>query len=367
MVNVNRTIKIRLESDKALIDTCREFSRACNFAVDVAWDLVDSRFDLHHLVYKPIRKGTKLSAQLTCNVVAKVWEAVKGAGKYSKPSFKDVASVRYDARSYWVDLKEGRCSISTLEGRKKYSFNLPDYYTKYLSWDVVGGELVQDYKGRMWLHTVVSKEVSTNTCSTSAVHKLGVDLGVNNLAVTSDRHFFKGVSNTLNKVERLVGRLQRKGTKSAKRHLKKLSRRRQLFMRDVNHKVSRQIVDGLSTGDVIVLENLKNIRRQKSKGRRLNRLLNRWSFNQLQTFLSYKAEEKGVGVEFINPRYTSQLCSVCGQKGNRQRGFFSCDCGYSGNADLNASLNIRERFNPSGNESWAVVNPPIVSTLVSHC
>jgi IS605 OrfB family transposase len=359
---VNRTIKIRLPQDSVLVDTCREYSKVANEIVNVGWDITDNRFELHHIVYKPVRETSSLSAQLVISCIAKVCEALKKSKV--KPKFKPVFGVRYDARSYWVRLQEGVCSLTTLEGRRKFSFVLPEYYRKYLDWKVCSGDLVCDYKGRMWLHVVVSKEVGVEeTVSNSPIHNLGIDLGVNNLVVTSDNRFFKGVSVSLDKMQRLRSSLQSKGTKSAKRHLKKVSRRQRLYMLDVNHRVSKQIVQGLTAGSTVVMEDLKGIREQR-KGRRLNRLLSRWSFYQFREFLTYKSEERGIKVVLVNPKNTSKTCSVCGQIGTRKKGFFKCACGYSINSDLNGARNILAKLTPRGNEFRAAVHQPNVVPLI---
>ncbi|WP_220197544.1 zinc ribbon domain-containing protein [Ktedonospora formicarum] len=73
-----------------------------------------------------------------------------------------------------------------------------------------------------------------------------------------------------------------------------------------------------------------------------------WSFAQFHAFLSYKAQEKGIDVVKIDPRHTSQTCSRCGHQARnnrRSQSLFLCRvCGFSLNADLNASRNIREKY-----------------------
>jgi transposase len=63
--------------------------------------------------------------------------------------------------------------------------------------------------------------------------------------------------------------------------------------------------------------------------------------------LKYKAEMKGINVEFVDARYTSQICSHCQQqdKGSRDKGIYRCKvCGLKIHADINAATNIRNRF-----------------------
>lgn len=85
------------------------------------------------------------------------------------------------------------------------------------------------------------------------------------------------------------------------------------------------------------MENLKGINTD-------NAFLKRWTYHDLQEKIRYKAEEVGINVIMIDPRYTSQRCSKCGsiEKENRvSQERFSCqNCGFSCNADYNAALNI---------------------------
>jgi putative transposase len=85
--------------------------------------------------------------------------------------------------------------------------------------------------------------------------------------------------------------------------------------------------------DIFVLEDLSGIRKQKSKGKKLNKLLSNWSFWQLELLLGYKAEALGKQVVHVAAPYTSQTCSSCGEvnKNNRKGSHFCCDkCGHAG-------------------------------------
>jgi len=142
--------------------------------------------------------------------------------------------------------------------------------------------------------------------------------------------------------QKLKRDLQRKGTKSAKRLLKKISGKENRFVRNVNHCISKKIVNTNNT--VFALENLKNIRNNtKTYNKKLNRMIGNWSFAQLQSFIQYKSERQGKSVIHIKPDYTSQQCSKCGciEKTNRAGNIFKCvECGFQLDADLNASRNI---------------------------
>jgi putative transposase len=179
----------------------------------------------------------------------------------------------------------------------------------------------------------------------------GVDLGLNRPAVTSTRAFLgeRRWKEQDRRVFRLRRTLQKTSTKSAKRHLKKLSG--QLFRqrKDHDHVLSKRIVQHATPGSTIVLENLSNIReRATHKKGAGQRRIHSWSFAQLHAFVAYKAEACGIRVEKIDPRHTSQTCSRCGYQAHnnrRSQSLFLCrQCQYCLNADLNAAYTIRDKY-----------------------
>ena len=94
-------------------------------------------------------------------------------------------------------------------------------------------------------------------------------------------------------------------------------------------------------------EGVKELRiekiRQLRTGKRTSRLLSGWSYKEIFDSLKAKAMALGVHVTELSPTYTSQRCSKCGwvRKSNRKGKVFKCgNCGYTADADLNASFNI---------------------------
>ena len=187
---------------------------------------------------------------------------------------------------------------------------------------------------------------------------LGVDLGIITLAATSDGEFLNHsngpqhahINQVRARYSRFRAKLQQKGTKSAKRLLRKRSGREKRFAKDVNHCLSKAFVQtakGTSRG--IALEDLRGIRERAKRTvtKRQRRVLHSWAFFQFRAFIAYKAALAGVPVVYVTPAYTSQTCSRCGhrEKANRrsQAHFLCVACGYSAHADLNAAMNIRAR------------------------
>jgi len=256
-----------------------------------------------------------------------------------KPVKKELSAIRYDKRTMKVFLENNYCNINTVFGRMRYDFKLAKYYYKYLDWQIKNAQLVTNGKN-CYLHVQVEKETPKLK---EGDNRLGIDLGINNIAVCSDNTFYnsKHLKNIKGKYRHLKGELQSKGTRSAKRKLKRIRERERRFVNNLNHCLSKEIVT--KPYDIFVFENLTNIKKSANRGRRFNRKLGRWSYAELQKFVEYKSEPFGKAVLFINPKYTSQTCSKCGyrDKNNRNGKSFKCkQCGFELNADLNASRNI---------------------------
>ena len=114
------------------------------------------------------------------------------------------------------------------------------------------------------------------------------------------------------------------------------------FAKTMNHTFSKQIIDLAIKNNcgTINIEDLKGFGKNDKNGF----VLRNWSFFELQSFIQYKADKVGIKVNVVNPRYSSQRCNKCGHihEDNRQtQSKFECtSCGYSDNADYNASKNI---------------------------
>ncbi len=93
----------------------------------------------------------------------------------------------------------------------------------------------------------------------------------------------------------------------------------------------------------IALEDLEGIRDRTNKRLRKSQrgFHNTWAFFQLRQFIEYKAARAGVKVIWVDPAWTSQMCSCCLHVGSRSGSRFSCsNCGTVLHADLNGALNI---------------------------
>jgi putative transposase len=126
------------------------------------------------------------------------------------------------------------------------------------------------------------------------------------------------------------------------RELKAVKDRESRIVKDLNHKISRKIVEMAKVQHAaLVFEGLGGIRQTRKQYRSFKYALHSWSFYQLQRFVEYKAKLLGVPVLYVDPAYTSQDCSMCGARGQRDGKDFKCPaCGHVDHADVNAAFNI---------------------------
>jgi len=359
MITTNKlftTIIIKLGNYNEFKETIKTYNLICQEIIDYGWKQnTFNKNDLHKGTYKILRlKYPKFSSAMLQTARDQAGEILKRTLKankklkykknkkiLSKPIKQELSSIRYDRRCLSVFFDKNILSINTVFGRMKVPLKVAKYYNKYLDWKYTNAQLILRKDNNYYINLQLNKEIPKKT---NNVDVLGVDLGIKKIAVTSDNIFYKSshLKNVKGKYQKLKRDLQSKGTKSAKRRLKILSRKENRFVRDVNHCVSKKIVN--TNYNLFVLENLKNIRSNvRTYNKKINYMIGNWSFFQLQSFISYKAERLGKNVIYIKPNYTSQQCSKCShtEKSNRNGNIFHCKkCGYELDADLNASRNI---------------------------
>lgn len=370
--NMQRTIRIQLQPDKEttgiLTQTIEQYTWSFNAVCQLGWDQrITNGVALHKETYYDHRTITGLPSQLVCAARVKATEALKSANKLLKQK-KSVSCpkskrcpIRYDARSYTVWFDRNEVTILALCGRIKLKFELAEYYRQYLSWKNTSADLIRDRHWRWWLHIVMETDSPTIVATNETV---GVDLGIVSPATDCRGVFYgdKHWKEVEDRIFELRRRLQSKGTRSAKRHLKKLSGRQARFRRDCDHVLSKRLVQSVGKGATIVFEDLTNIRGRAKVKKSQRRRLHGWSFAQFQAFVAYKSEARGIANGFVDPRFTSQKCSSCGHisRSNRptQKDFKCKKCSFELLADHNAAINIREDFL----KLRGSVNNPFVST-----
>jgi IS605 OrfB family transposase len=317
------------------------------FSLSAKWGLENqswNKVDNHNATYKLARQSIPdLPSSLVQGARDCACEALKAVKCKTLPERKPISAMRYNQRVITVNLIQGLATIASVKGRLKATFFVPSHYRDYLEWTIKSSTTSYDRRNKtFYLH--VSLEHSDPEKLT-VLNVLGIDRGIVNIAVCSDNRFFnsKKIKNRRARYAHLRKELQSKGTSSAKRKLKRMSGEERRFVADINHCISKQIVNSEYT--VFALEDLSKIRVQKRRDKEFDLKLNSWPFYQLEQFIGYKAEALGKHVLLVDARYTSQKCSNCGHsyKGNREGSAFRCrKCGFKLHADLNASRNIAQ-------------------------
>ncbi|MCY4730528.1 transposase [Natronomonas gomsonensis] len=271
----------------------------------------------------------------------------------SSMSFKAV-DVRYDGENIGIPVV----------GKERVWIPLivPSYFGKYRELDK--GRLQVVKKDGKWYAYVSVEYPVKDEIEPNGV--LGVDLGIRQIAVVSDPNGkvneFYG-SELLSRRRQLDQRWkilqkQKSGSNNKYQGLKQVSGKEERFMHNINHKVSKDIVETAKHYNYsIAVENLTGLREGKPS-QTLREMLHRWAYRDLMDKIEYKAEAEGIPVEYVDPRRTSKTCSKCGGESDvgaaKQ---YRCDgCGVELNRDLNAARNIASRGASFCSEGQAVVS-----------
>jgi predicted transposase len=240
---VLKTLQIKLLPDdkqrEALIDTFIKFNGACNLVSKVAFEKkLYNKVVLQKIVYREIREKFGLAAQLAIRVIAKVVETYK-ADKEVFHEFRDFGSIVYDQRILGFKGMD-QVSISTIHGRMRVLITIGKYGN--IPFERIRGQCDLVRKNGLF-YLMVAVEVPEEPV-TEHDDIIGIDMGISNIAVDSTGKYYSGdrINDARKRNAELRSILQSIGTRSAKRHLKKLSGKECRFARNTNHVISRKIL-----------------------------------------------------------------------------------------------------------------------------
>jgi putative transposase len=398
VIVVKRVLRVRVLPTREQVSALADTLHTCNAAASWLSEQMHTarvfrKFDVQKRWYAELRERFGLAAQPAIRVIGKTADAYTTlranltAGNYGPPGsdrrrevdetpivFRPEAGQPFDARclSWRLDEvgRDGVVSIWTSAGRLR---NLrivghPDHLAVLRSRPI--GETDLLFRDGVWLlHATVEVPAAPPTEPVNGF--LGVDLGIVNIAATSDGDRMSGaqVNRYRKRQLRLRARLQAKKTSSARRLLKKRRRKERRFAVDVNHQIGKRIVaEAERTGRGIAIENLGGIRERVRLRKPQRATLHSWAFAQLGQCLTDKAEQAGIALVQVDPAYTSQTCSQLGcgyihRRNRRNQAAFVCGrCGFVGHADHNAARNIAAR----GTVCWGeVMRPDAAPTLAA--
>ena len=385
MSDRTKTIKLRIhvtpEQEVLFRQVTEQYRQACNF---VSRYIFDNQFDLTYQslnkkLYSGLRGLFGLKSQLAQSSIKTTIARYKTVKQqlFRKPyRYKDEDGdwqhIPKTLEWLWnpiffrrpqADLVRNRdysfvddgqaLSINTLGERTKCTFE-GNHFAGYLDGSYrLGTAKLVELKGQWYLHIPVTKAVE-DFQKKDIRHVVGIDRGLRFLAVSYDEQgkteFVSGkkIITKRHKFQEVRRQLQYKGTKSAKRKLKAISGRENRWMSDVNHQISKTLVQKYGKDTLFVLEDLAGVSFEESNLSRTtkqNYELRSWAFYQLEQFLTYKAHENRSEVLKVSARYTSQRCPKCGtirkENRNHHKHLYSCQCGYESNDDRIGAMNIQ--------------------------
>jgi putative transposase len=375
-MDVRRTAVVKLavsdEQRDALHRTADQYLYCANRTSEYCWSNTSharcktNKREVRDALYSELREETDLQAQLVQAAIRRAVEAVKSCverwkngQRVSRPTFT-AETMDYDTRS--ATFSRNKVSLATVAGRVEPSFVLPaDGPTPYeqyvLSEDYEVRESTLRYDAatdEFYLHISTRRsdgddpEVPADTGHPDQT-VLGIDLGVNSLAVASTGRFWHGddYDHWCREFEKRRSEMQQRGTQAAHNAMLRLGRREDAWRKQYIHTVANELVTEAVEHDCdgIVFEDLTDIRERLPQAE----WHHVWAFRRLFEYVSYKAPERGVSVEQVESNYTSQRCSRmdCGftHEDNRHGTQFCCQkCEYEVNADYNAAKNIGLRY-----------------------
>ena len=365
-MHIQRTITILIEPDSDLKATLEAFRTVQQALSEPCFNQGTplGALALHRACYHSL-KGT-LNAQMTASAIRLVAGTYAAAASNHKPAqrpflFKKARALfLVGTRGRDASFREdGTLSIWTIAGRKHLTYTIPNDFKPLLVRAVEIDSL-----------TVIQRDgalIGRLTLTLSAPEPqgtlpVGIDLNETNALVATDpdgRTLFISGKNIKVKNRRTAktrARLQRKhatrkaqhkDTRSVRRVMKRLGRKQRNRTRTFAQHTATQLVQWAPPNAVLVFENLHIPQPEKGrvKGRALRRRLSLWQQALIRQCVENKAQEFGVLIVRVNPAFTSQNCSRCGLRGVRKRHTFSCPhCSHLDHADINAAVNIRDRY-----------------------
>lgn len=359
MEQITVTAKIQIsasDTDKVLLDeTMSVYRDACNYVSDYVFRTHDlKQFSLNKVLYSTLRRKFGLKSQMAQSVfktvIARYKTILENQNEWIRPSFK---KPQYDLvwnRDY--SLTQNCFSVNTLSGRVKLSY-FAEGMSKFFDHDIYrfGTAKLVSKHGKYFLHIPVTYDVEeSRLCDVCNV--VGIDRGINFVVATYDSNHKSGfvsgrtVKQKRAAYSRLRKELQMRRTPSSRRRIKAIGQRENRWMQDINHQVSKALVENNPKHTLFVLEDLSGIRSATERVRTKDRYVSvSWAFYDLEQKLIYKAKQNQSSVIKVDPKYTSQCCPVCGhiEKSNRnkKKHLFCCkNCGYSSNDDRIGAMNL---------------------------
>lgn len=298
------------------------------------------------------------AAQQAFYKACKTARATRGEGAHYPHRLKHYRTTIW--KNTGMRLREGRLLLARARGLEPITVILPPNLTNLPGAAFLEMRLVYDRAGRRYQWHVVIEDGAL-PAEAPGTHVAGVDLGEIHPAAASDgvesvvftARQLRSVRQYGNK--RLAAlRSKQDRLSKASRRWRKLQRRKNRFLaqqqrrtRDIEHKVSRAVVEWAVDRDVgrLAVGDVRDVADGKRLNRQSQQKIGNWSHGKLRGYLEYKAQAAGIAVELVDEHHTSQTCPQCGQRHKPQGRVYRCSaCGFVGHRDCVGAVNILSRF-----------------------
>ena len=378
---VTTTVKVKLfpnkDQERLLSDTIGQYLKACNFVSEKVCQLREHNWlNLNNQLYRTLLNLFGMKSHITQSVLRAVDSKYKQKENnikkkknlaetqrrdllYSKPVVFKVPECDMVRSHDYSLLKDVFSIYAYTPNQKSNSRNRIKmaYEHKYVDSFLcderykLGTAKLKKIGKNFYLMVPITKKLEPFKKGTTQ-NIVGIDRGIRFIATSYDSEgkttFFSGGKIIARRVhfKNKRAELQRKGTPSARKRLKTMGHRENRWMRDVNHCVSKALVEKYPSNTLFVLEDLTNIRKSTQRVKKERKYTQvSWSYYDLEMKLKYKALLKGSFVLNVPANYTSQRCPVCGhvQDTNRdkEKHCLCCrKCGYRSNDDRIGAMNL---------------------------
>lgn len=336
------------------------FRGAVQLGLDAAKELSTSnRTDIHHSAYAAMRTEMGIPseyARMAVNQAVALARSYYGLRKSkhqkrtSFPAANNTNSFGLGIRAYKIFERENGFVLRVSTGQRGNYVWLPlSVCAKFRGkMQYASGDAKMFRRGDKWYVMLPLKIPHTPTVRDGEPMFIGVDLGIVRLATVSTPDgvtYFDG-KEARHKREHFADLRRRYQRAKRTDKVKAQKDRERRWMRDLNHTISKRIVETALQYEnpILVFERLDGIRDRIRGSKRFNRMLSSWAFRQLLDFVEYKAKRHDIPVLLVDPRRTSRTCPKCGHatRSNRpsQSQFRCVNCGFQDNCDSVASANI---------------------------
>jgi hypothetical protein len=369
---MQRVISIKLDEDADLRATIESYRIIQQRVSEIAYETKKTRtaIEIHRAAYSRVKGNLK--SQLICTAIRSVAAEYAKLRKRRKRIYGPIHFSKPRALFLIGKAKRDACPprretirIWTLAGRKDIRYSVPKRFLELLkrveSYDTLAVSIKNG-------HLVATLSVTLKSTNKRGTRPAGISIGNKNevAVVDSSGRSMRIITVAQNVMEETNQKTKRRlkkrmaarkadglETRSVRRVLKRLGRRRYMRTRTFCHAAANSLIGWIDKDAILVIEDL----RTPPPSRRKKRHKRPHFYEILRRRIEEKAELMGIPVHYVNVAGSKKRCSLCGDAGNLSNHEFHCDsCGNSEPASKNTALNVRNKFTVT--RPWVAVNQP---------